>query len=123
MAAKLIEGGPIAESIREQVRRGIEALGRAPKLVGVLASDNPGAKYYAKSQQKSCALEPAKTRRCLRVKPEVRELCRRKAPTVAKLGNNDDPVAVKKYGRPQAGAGPYHFVCLRCKAGWLTRQC
>jgi len=55
MAAKLIEGEPIAERIKEQVRADVEDLGRAPKLVGVLASDNPGAKYYAGSQEKACA--------------------------------------------------------------------
>jgi len=55
MSAKLIEGEPLAEAIKEQVRKDIQALGRAPKLVGVLASDNPGAKYYAKSQETACA--------------------------------------------------------------------
>jgi len=55
MAAKLIKGEPIAERIKDQVRADVEALGRAPKLVGVLASDNPGAKYYAGSQEKACA--------------------------------------------------------------------
>jgi len=55
MAAKLIEGEPVAEAIKEQVRKDIKGLGRAPKLVGVLASDNPGAKYYAKSQEAACA--------------------------------------------------------------------
>jgi len=55
MTAKLIEGEPIAEAIKDQVRRDIQQLGRAPKLVGVLASDNPGAKYYAKSQETACA--------------------------------------------------------------------
>ncbi|MFW6188797.1 MAG: bifunctional 5,10-methylenetetrahydrofolate dehydrogenase/5,10-methenyltetrahydrofolate cyclohydrolase [Planctomycetota bacterium] len=55
MAARILEGEPIAEAIKEQVKQDIEALPRAPKLVGVLASDNPGAKYYARSQKKSCA--------------------------------------------------------------------
>ncbi len=55
MAAELIEGAPIAEKIKEQVRSDVAGLGRAPKLVGILASDNPGAKYYAGSQQKACA--------------------------------------------------------------------
>jgi len=55
MAAKLIEGEPVAEAIKKQVTADIQALGRAPKLVGVLASDNPGAKYYAGSQEKACA--------------------------------------------------------------------
>ena len=54
MAAELIEGAPIAEAIKDQVRKDIAELGSTPKLVGVLASDNPGAKYYAKSQQKAC---------------------------------------------------------------------
>ncbi len=54
MAAELIEGGPIADKIREQVRSDIEDLARAPKLVGILASDNPGARYYAGSQEKAC---------------------------------------------------------------------
>ncbi|KPK62525.1 MAG: hypothetical protein AMK73_05965 [Planctomycetes bacterium SM23_32] len=55
MTAELIEGGPIAEAITEQVRKDVASLASAPKLVGVLASDNPGAKYYARSQEKACA--------------------------------------------------------------------
>lgn len=55
MVAELIEGGPIAEKINREVRRDIEAMGLTPRLVGILASDNPGAKYYAKSQEKACA--------------------------------------------------------------------
>jgi methylenetetrahydrofolate dehydrogenase (NADP+)/methenyltetrahydrofolate cyclohydrolase len=55
MAAKLIEGEPIAEAIKDQARRDIKAMAKPPKLVGVLASDNPGAKYYAKSQETACA--------------------------------------------------------------------
>jgi len=55
MSAQLIEGGPIAEAIKQQVKEDIASLGRTPKLVAVLASDNPGARYYAASQQKACA--------------------------------------------------------------------
>jgi methylenetetrahydrofolate dehydrogenase (NADP+)/methenyltetrahydrofolate cyclohydrolase len=55
MTAELIEGGPIAEAIRDEVSKGVAALARPPKLVGVLASDNPGARYYARSQEKACA--------------------------------------------------------------------
>jgi len=55
MSAELIEGGPIAQKIQDQVKEDIEALGRAPMLVGLLASDNPGARYYARSQKKACA--------------------------------------------------------------------
>lgn len=55
MSARLIEGAPIAERIKAQVVEDIRSLGRAPKLVGLLASDNPGAKYYARSQGKACS--------------------------------------------------------------------
>jgi len=55
MTARLIEGAPIADAIKAQVKEDIQALGRTPKLVAVLASDNPGARYYAQSQEKACA--------------------------------------------------------------------
>jgi methylenetetrahydrofolate dehydrogenase (NADP+)/methenyltetrahydrofolate cyclohydrolase len=55
MAARLIEGESVAKAITDRVRSDVAALGKAPKLVAVLASDNPGAKFYAKSQEKACA--------------------------------------------------------------------
>jgi len=55
MAARLLEGEPIAERIKAKVKEEIAQLARKPKLVGVLASDNPGAKFYAKSQETACA--------------------------------------------------------------------
>lgn len=57
MSAKLLEGKPIAEAIRAQVNRGVEALkaaGVTPRLVAVLAGDNPGARFYAAAQEKAC---------------------------------------------------------------------
>jgi methylenetetrahydrofolate dehydrogenase (NADP+)/methenyltetrahydrofolate cyclohydrolase len=57
MSATLLEGKPIAEKIRAQVKADVEALrakGVTPKLVAVLAGDNPGAKFYAGAQQKAC---------------------------------------------------------------------
>jgi len=57
MTAMLLEGRPIAERIRTQVKAEIETLkprGVTPKLVAVLAGDNPGAKFYARAQQKAC---------------------------------------------------------------------
>jgi methylenetetrahydrofolate dehydrogenase (NADP+)/methenyltetrahydrofolate cyclohydrolase len=57
MSAKLLEGKPIAEAIRSQVKADVEALaakGHRPKLVAVMAGDNPGAKFYAGAQQKAC---------------------------------------------------------------------
>jgi len=57
MSAKLLEGKPIAEAIRAQVKAEVEGLkgkGVAPKLVAVLAGDNPGARFYAGAQEKAC---------------------------------------------------------------------
>jgi methylenetetrahydrofolate dehydrogenase (NADP+)/methenyltetrahydrofolate cyclohydrolase len=57
MSATLLEGKPIAEQIRAGVASEVEALkakGVRPKLVAVLAGDNPGAKFYASAQEKAC---------------------------------------------------------------------
>jgi methylenetetrahydrofolate dehydrogenase (NADP+) / methenyltetrahydrofolate cyclohydrolase len=53
----LLEGKPISEAIRAQVKADVEALGAKgvkPRLVAVLAGENPGAKFYAGAQQKAC---------------------------------------------------------------------
>lgn len=57
MSAKMLEGGPIAEAIKARVKaeiEGLEARGVTPKLLAVLAGDNPGARFYAGAQQKAC---------------------------------------------------------------------
>jgi methylenetetrahydrofolate dehydrogenase (NADP+)/methenyltetrahydrofolate cyclohydrolase len=57
MSARLLEGKPIADAIRAQVQADVQALkatGITPKLVAVLAGDNPGAKFYAGAQEKAC---------------------------------------------------------------------
>ena len=57
MSAKLLEGKPISEEIRAGVKAEVESLqakGVTPKLVAVLAGDNPGAKFYAGAQEKAC---------------------------------------------------------------------
>lgn len=57
MSARLLEGKPIADAIREQVKQrvaGLQAQGVTPRLVAVLAGDNPGAKFYAGAQEKAC---------------------------------------------------------------------
>ncbi len=57
MSAKLLEGKPISEEIRAGVKAEVERLqakGVTPKLVAVLAGDNPGAKFYAGAQEKAC---------------------------------------------------------------------
>ena len=57
MSARLLEGKPIADAIRTQVKADVAALqakGVAAKHVAVLAGDNPGAKFYAGAQEKAC---------------------------------------------------------------------
>lgn len=55
MSAKLLEGAPIADQIKTDVKAAIAAMGRPPKLAAILATDNKGAEFYAKSQGKACA--------------------------------------------------------------------
>ena len=55
MTARLIEGEPIAEGIKAQVRKAVAGMRVPPKLAALLATDNPGAKFYAQSQQSACA--------------------------------------------------------------------
>ncbi len=57
MSARLLEGKPISDEIRARAREDVEALkgkGVTPKLVAILAGDNPGAKFYAGAQEKAC---------------------------------------------------------------------
>jgi methylenetetrahydrofolate dehydrogenase (NADP+) / methenyltetrahydrofolate cyclohydrolase len=58
MPAKLIDGESLATRIKAELAVGIEAVtrktGSPPRLASILASDNPGAKVYTRSQAKSC---------------------------------------------------------------------
>jgi len=57
MAAKLLQGAPIADEIKARLRielAGLKTKGLVPKLVAVLAGDNPGAVFYANMQKKAC---------------------------------------------------------------------
>jgi methylenetetrahydrofolate dehydrogenase (NADP+)/methenyltetrahydrofolate cyclohydrolase len=54
MSATLIEGQPVADRIEDEVKTKVAQMASPPKLAAVLASENPGAKYYARSQRKSC---------------------------------------------------------------------
>ena len=51
--SKLLEGKPIAEKIKEEIRREIAALKNKPVLASIMSGDNPGAASYVKSQQKT----------------------------------------------------------------------
>lgn len=53
MPAQLLEGKPIAEKIKEQIKEVIVSLGKVPVLASILAGDNAGAEAYAKSQKKN----------------------------------------------------------------------
>jgi len=55
VSAQLLEGGPIAEQIKAEIRAEIEKMARPPQLVAVMVGDNAGARMYAKMQDKSCA--------------------------------------------------------------------
>jgi len=50
---KLLEGKPVAEKIKEQIRQKIKSLDRAPVLASVMVGENAGAAAYVKSQQKT----------------------------------------------------------------------
>lgn len=55
MPAQLLEGGPIAERIKEELRERLAKLGGpVPKLVALMAGENPGAAAYARQQAGAC---------------------------------------------------------------------
>ncbi|MBN1913570.1 MAG: bifunctional 5,10-methylenetetrahydrofolate dehydrogenase/5,10-methenyltetrahydrofolate cyclohydrolase [Candidatus Omnitrophica bacterium] len=51
--ARLLEGKPLAEKIKEEIKHDVLALKRAPVLASIQATDNPGALAYIKSQKKT----------------------------------------------------------------------
>jgi len=50
--AKLLEGRPIAEKIKDQIKQEITSLKMKPVLASIQIGDNAGAESYAKSQKK-----------------------------------------------------------------------
>jgi len=54
VSAELLEGAPIAEQIKQDVREAIGRMASPPKLTAILATDNKGAAFYAKAQAKAC---------------------------------------------------------------------
>ncbi len=54
MSATLLEGAPIADQIKSDVRAAIARLATPPSLCAVLATDNKGAAFYAQAQGKAC---------------------------------------------------------------------
>lgn len=51
--AKLLEGKPLAEKIKEEIRQQVDSLSRKPVLASIQVGDNAGAETYAKSQKKT----------------------------------------------------------------------
>jgi methylenetetrahydrofolate dehydrogenase (NADP+)/methenyltetrahydrofolate cyclohydrolase len=51
--AKLLEGKPIAEKIKEQIKLQVQSLENKPVLTSIMVGDNPGAEAYVKSQKKT----------------------------------------------------------------------
>jgi len=50
--AKLLEGRPVAEKIKEEIKLSVQSLGRIPVLASLLAGANPGAAAYVRAQEK-----------------------------------------------------------------------
>jgi len=50
--AKLLEGKPIAEKIKEQIKQEVQSLKQKPVLAGIQVGENAGAAAYVKSQTK-----------------------------------------------------------------------
>lgn len=51
--AKLLEGRPVAERIKEEIRKEVQSLKNKPVLASVMLGDNAGAAAYVKSQEKN----------------------------------------------------------------------
>jgi len=51
--AKLLEGKPIAEKIKEDIKQKVQTLKAKPVLASIQVGDNPGAEAYVKSQRKT----------------------------------------------------------------------
>lgn len=51
--AKLLEGKPVAEKIKEEIKLSVQKLSQAPVLASVLVGENPAAQTYVKSQEKT----------------------------------------------------------------------
>ena len=51
--AKLLEGKPIAEKIKEEIKQQVQLMNKKPVLASVLVGDNDGAQAYVKSQKKT----------------------------------------------------------------------
>jgi methylenetetrahydrofolate dehydrogenase (NADP+)/methenyltetrahydrofolate cyclohydrolase len=51
--ARLLEGKPIAEKIKQDIVKEVQVLGKKPVLASVMVGENAGAEAYVKSQKKN----------------------------------------------------------------------
>ncbi|MFA5346440.1 MAG: tetrahydrofolate dehydrogenase/cyclohydrolase catalytic domain-containing protein, partial [Candidatus Omnitrophota bacterium] len=51
--AKLLEGNPIAEKIKEELKKQVQPLKPKPVLASIMVGENAGATSYVKSQSKA----------------------------------------------------------------------
>jgi len=51
--AKLLEGKPLAEKIKQEIKQQVQLMSKKPVLASVLVGDNAGAQAYVKSQKKT----------------------------------------------------------------------
>jgi len=51
--AKLLEGKPLAEKIKEEIKQQVLTLSKRPVLASIMVGDNAGAESYVKSQKKT----------------------------------------------------------------------
>jgi len=54
MPAVIMDGKPLAEKLKEQVRCEVEQLSRKPGLAVILVGDNPASKVYMRGRKKDC---------------------------------------------------------------------
>lgn len=54
MSCRTLLAGTIAKRFTDELREGIDKLGRAPLLVGILANQDPAARTYAQFTAKTC---------------------------------------------------------------------
>jgi hypothetical protein len=74
-------------------------------------------------QQEARSLQPLQTGRGFGVKPEILQPLRGEAAADHGIPERRLPHPDQEIRQASARGTAYHFVCLRCKAGWLTRQC
>ena len=51
--ARLLEGKPIAENIKERIKQQVQSLKNKPVLASIMAGENAGAEAYVRSQKKT----------------------------------------------------------------------